>query len=175
MALVSIWRDKLYEYWGYASFEQYAQSELGLKKSVAMNIVKNYSFTEDWAPQLLDETFLATCTPEQYPDMDKMALLRKAKSNKFLKPDDYRKIENDILEKHIPVQEVKKDLTALIKERKEVDGNESREQRNSKSAKKFVHNAKSFATEAGVLKVVPADLLKRLNDIIADVEGFIDA
>lgn len=174
-ALVSIHRDKLFEYWGYEKFEIYCEKELCIKKSVAIGIIKTYLFTEDWHPEMINEEFLATATPEQLPNFDAMSLLRKTRSNKHLTKEDYDQISKKVLEKKIPLAEVRKDVTALIKQRKEADSNEVRDERQAKSVKKFVAHAKSFAVEAGTLKMLPADLLKRVNDVIADVEGFLDA
>ena len=173
--LSSIVEGESYNNWGFKSFEEYTNTELGIKKSLALNIVKNYNFLLDWEPELLEPDFLEKCSPEEYPDMEKISVLRRVKSDKHLSKEDYDNFRKDVLVKHRPIAEVRKDLTSLIKERKEESSDEVRDKKHSKSVKRFVANAKVFTTEANSLKILPADLLKRVNDVIADVEGYLDA
>ena len=53
--LYSVWRDKLYQAWDFDKFEDYVVRELGLKKPLALKLVKTYFFVEQDEPIYLKE------------------------------------------------------------------------------------------------------------------------
>ena len=55
--LYSVWRDKLYHSWGFEKFEDYVVRELGLKKPLALKLVKTYFFVEQDEPVYLKKEF----------------------------------------------------------------------------------------------------------------------
>src|SRR5438309_639405 len=58
--LYSAWRDKLYLAWEFDKFEDYCIQELGLKKPLALKLVKTYFFVEQEEPVYLKKEFAET-------------------------------------------------------------------------------------------------------------------
>jgi len=62
--------------------------------------------------------------------------LRKAKDKKTLDAQDYSKLKKDILEDGLDVQQVKRDLTSLIRSREELEPEEAYKRKRSADLKK---------------------------------------
>ena len=69
---------------------------------------------------------------------------------------------------------VRKDLTALIKERKQVDPDEERDKRNAAALKRFVSAVRAFHKDASALKLLPARIVTKAAELLADLESQID-
>ena len=119
--LYSVWRDKLYHAWEFEKFEDYVIRELGLKKPLALKLVKTYFFVEQDEPVYLKKEFSESRDTAVIPGYESLDVLRLARSHKELTREDYTKLRKDIFEKGKEASLVRKDLTAIIKERKKVD------------------------------------------------------
>lgn len=169
--LYAVWRDKLYEYWGYEKFEHYVEREVGIKKSMALKLIKTYSFIEDQEPQVLKEEYLEQREPSAMPDIDALHLLRLARGKKELTRQDYQEIRKQVLEKATPAGTVRKDLTALIKERKNIDPDKEREQRHEAAVRRFLNAIRSFRKDAEALKLVRVDVVKKAEELFKELES----
>lgn len=173
-ALYAIWRDKLYEYWGYERFDQYTERELGLKKSMALKLVKTYCFIEQQEPQFLKDGFIDDREAVALPEMDAIHVLRLAKGKKELTREDYADLRRQVFDKGRNAALVRKDLVSLMKERKKVDPEEEREQRNAAAVRKLLNAIRSFQKDAQVLKLVKADLVKKAEELFKELEAEIN-
>src|SRR5580704_9107678 len=82
--LYSVWRDKLYQSWEYEKFEDYVIRELGLKKPLALKLVKTYFFVEQDEPVYLKREFSETRETVNIPGLEGLDVLRLARSKKEL-------------------------------------------------------------------------------------------
>ncbi len=169
--LFSVWRDKLYYTWGYEKFENYTEEELGLNKSLAIKLLKTYYFLEEEEPACLKEDYAQSKEAAVIPSYEAVNVLRLAKKNKHLTKGDYVKLRQDIFEKGKDVSEIRKDLTALIRERKVVDPEEEREKRNTLAVRKFLYAFDSFKKDMEVLKLLPDDLIEEVSGIMNKLEA----
>lgn len=119
--LYSVWRDKLYQTWEFEKFEDYVIRELGLKKPLALKLVKTYFFVEQDEPVYLKKEFAEARETVNIPSYESLDVLRQARAHKELTREDYTKIRKDIFEKGKEASLVRKDLTSIIKERKKID------------------------------------------------------
>lgn len=172
--LYAIWRDKLYEYWGHEKFEHYAERELGLKKPLALKLVKTYQFVEQQEPAYLKQEFVEAREPALLPEMDAINVLRLARNRKELTKEDFQELHKQVFDKGRQAGLVRKDLTAMIKERKQVDPEEEREQRNLAALRRFLNALRSFKKDAGTLKLVRVDILKKAEELVEELEAEID-
>ena len=117
--LYSVWRDKLYQSWEFEKFEDYVIRELGLKKPLALKLVKTYFFVEQDEPVYLKKEFAEARQTAVIPGYESLDVLRLARAHKELTREDYTKLRKDIFEKGKEASLVRKDLTAIIKERKQ--------------------------------------------------------
>jgi hypothetical protein len=169
-ALYSVWRDKMYYGWGHEKFEDYVINELGLKKPLAMKLVKTYFFVEQEEPAYLKKEFSEAREASVVPSYESLDVLRLARKNKDLKRDDYVKLRKEVFEKGKDASEVRKDLTAMIKERKQVDPDEEREMRHQQSVKRFLTALKTFKQDMENLKLIEPTIFDGADELLKKLE-----
>lgn len=168
--LYSVWRDKLYQAWEFDKFEDYVVRELGLKKPLALKLVKTYFFVEQEEPVYLKKEFSEVRKTVNIPGLESLDVLRKARSHKELSREDYTKLRKDIFEKGKEASLVQKDLTAIIKERKKVDPKQEREERHEQSVRRLMLALRSFQKDMETLKLADPDLLKESQQLLDRLE-----
>jgi hypothetical protein len=169
-ALYAVHRDKLYHGWGYEEFEHYTVGELGLKKQTALKLVKTYFFVEQEEPAYLKEEFVESRQTIGIPSCDTLDVLRKARQKKELTRDDYAQLRKSVFDKGKHEGIVAKDLTALMKERKQVDPDEEREKRNAASVGRFMTALRSFQKDMETLKLVSPDIVDETKQLLKRLE-----
>ena len=173
-ALYAIWRDKLYEYWGYEKFEHYVEREVGLKKSMALKLVKTYAFVEQSEPDYLKDEFAEKREANNIPELEAIHVLRLARARKEVTKQDYQEFRRQVFDKGRSAGLVKQDLTALIKERKHVNPDEEREQRSQAAVRRLLSAIRSFKKDAETLKLVKADLVRKAEELFQELEAEIE-
>ena len=168
--LYSVWRDKMYHGWGHEKFEEYVVNELGLKKPLAMKLVKTYFFVEQEEPGYLKKEFTEEREPVVVPGYESLDVLRLARKRKELNRDDYVKLRKEVFEKGKDASLVRKDLTAIIKERKQIDPDEEREMRHQQSVKRFMTALKTFKQDMDALKLIEADIVDEAEELMKKLE-----
>lgn len=169
-ALYQVWRDKLFHGWGFEEFEHYIVQELGIRKQTAMKLVKTYFFVEQEEPTYLQEEYRDSREATVVPSHEALDVLRKAKQKKEITRDDYAKLRKNVFEKGKHEGLVRKELTALIKERKEVDPDEEREKRNEASVKRVLTALRAFKKDMETLKLVPQEIVNEAEFLIKKIE-----
>ena len=173
-ALYSVWKDKLFKDWGYLTFDAYTSKEIGVRKNTALKLLKTYYFLEKEEPHLVDKDYVKTIDASEVPNYESVDVLRMAKRKRTLGEDDYRRFRKDILEKGRDGREVKKDLTALIRQREELEPEEARRKRREATIKRLLTTLRSLKTEIEVTKVLPSDVLKQTKTLIDRIEAELD-
>ena len=173
-ALYSVWKDKLYKKWGYNTFDVYTSKEIGIKKQTAMKLLKSYYFLEKEEPAYLKEDYAESADTATVPTYDAVNVLRLAKNKKTLDSDDYNTLKEKVFRKGKDVSEIKKDLTALIRERQELEPEEARRKRQMATVKRFLSTLKSLKKDIELLKLLPASIIKEANYLIKKIESEID-
>ena len=168
--LYSVYRDKLFHAWGFEKFEDYVIRELGLKKPLALKLVKTYFFVEQEEPAYLKKEFSEAREASVVPNYDGLDVLRLARRRNELTRDDYSKLRKDIFEKGKDSSVVKKDLTAMIRERKQLDPDEEREKRHQASVKRFLGALKNFKNDMDTLKLIEADIVEEAEVLLKKLE-----
>ena len=169
-SLYTVWQDKLYYGWGHEKFEYYTEREVGLKKEICLKLLKTYFFLEQEEPAYLSKEFVDERKSVQVPGVDEVNVLRLAKSKRELLKDDYKKLKNYIFEKGKSAALVRKELTAIMKERKQVDPDEEREQRNAVAIRKLLNSLKSFKKDMETLKLLPDEILAEAKELMDKLE-----
>ena len=169
--LYSIWRDKLYHSWEFEKFEYYCVRELGLKKPLALKLVKTYFFVEQDEPVYLKKEFSETRETANIPSYEGLDVLRLARTRKELTREDYTKLRKDIFEKGKEASIVRKDLTAIIKERKKIDPEQAREARHEQSVRRLVAALRSFKKDMETLKLVEPGIIEEAEGLLKRLES----
>ncbi len=170
-ALYSVWKDKLYKEWGYLTFEAYTAKEIGIKKPTAMKLLRSYYFLEKEEPEYLEKDYSGTKEAASIPDYDAVNVLRLAKNKQTLDKVDYAELKKKVLEGGRDAREIKKDITALIREREELEPEEARKKRKITVLKRFLAILKSVKRDAELLKILPAGIIKETAGLIAKIES----
>ena len=169
--LYSVWRDKIYHSWEFDKFEDYVVKELGLKKPLALKLVKTYFFVEQDEPVYLKKEFAEVRDTAAVPSIEGLDVLRLARNRKELTRDDYTKLRRDIFEKGKEASVVRKELTAMIKERKQVDPEAARDQRHEQSVRRLVAALRSFKKDMETLKLADPDIVEEAEGLLEKLES----
>jgi len=169
-SLYSVWKDKMYKEWGYASFEVYAAREIGIRKQTAMKLLKSYYFLEKEEPQYLKNEYTDSAQPVNLPSYESVNILRQAKNNKSLDEHDYHDLKKEVFEKGRDAQEIKKNLGVIIRQRQELDPEEAAEKKRSSVLKRLLGQLRMLKQEVAVLKLLPAPLVKDLDNLIKNID-----
>ncbi len=161
--LFAVYQDKMYHAWGFEKFEDYTEKELGLPKGICQKLLKAYLFVEQQEPAYLEADFARERDAVRIPPYEAIDVLRLAKSKKELLAEDYQKLRHDVFDRGIPAAEVRKDLTAIIKERKPVDPEEEREKRQQAVIKKFLSALDAFKKDARHHMLVTDEVLDEID------------
>lgn len=165
-----IHRDKYYHAWGYDKFEYYTDQEVGIKKQTALRLLKAYAFVEEDEPNYIREDFAEARPAVQVPGPEEINVLRAAKTSKHVEPEEYKRLKKAVFEKGQPADLTRKDLTAMIRERKQVDPEEAVEERNQKSIQKLIQALAEFKKDAVALKTVPDAIIEEAEHLKAKLE-----
>ena len=169
-ALHAVWQDKMFYVWGYDKFEHYVEREVGLPKQLSIKLLKTYFFLQQEEPAYLKGDFHKQREAIEVPGLDAVNVLRLAKRYRALPRDDYNKLRKDVFEKGKDAAIVRRDLTAMIKERKPVDPIEERDKRNAMVLQKLITALESFKKDIDVLKLVPDDIVKDADALMKRLE-----
>ncbi len=170
-ALYTVWKDKKFKEWGYSTFETYITGEVGIRKQTGMKLLKSYCFLEKEEPQYLKEEYSNASEVKTIPAYEAVDLLRQAKNKKSLDSRDYERFKKDIFEKGRDAQEVKKDLTSLIRQRAELEPEEARERRRESTLKRYIGTLKAIRAEMEEQKLISVSLLKEIAGLINKLEA----
>lgn len=174
-ALYTVFKDKLYKDWGYSSFDIYTAKEIGIRKQTAMKLLRSYYFLEKEEPAYLKKDYVESSEAAAIPSYESIDLLRQAKNKKALDETDYAALKKEVFEKGRDASEVRKGLTAVIRQRQEIDPEEAREKRKVSTLKRFLGVLKSLKVEIEEAKLAPAALIKEASDLIAKFEAQINS
>ena len=169
-ALYTVFKDKLYKEWGYSSFDIYTAKEIGIRKQTAMKLLRSYYFLEKEEPAYLKKDYAQPADAAAIPSYESVDLLRQAKNKKFLDEQDYTALKKEVFEKGRDASEVRKGLTAIVRQRQELEPEEAREKRKISTLKRFLGVLKSLKQEMEEAKLAPASLIKEAAALIAKFE-----
>ncbi len=170
-ALYSVWKDKIFKDWGFLTFDAYTAKEIGIRKNTALKLLKTYYFLEKEEPHLIDKDYVKTKDAAEVPTYESVDVLRLAKKKQLLDKEDYTRFKRDVLENGRDGREVKKDLTALMRQREELEPEEARRKKREATIKRLLTTLRGLKTEIEMTKVLPSDVLKQTKMLIDRIEA----
>ncbi|MDD5194315.1 MAG: hypothetical protein PHQ96_01405 [Candidatus Omnitrophica bacterium] len=169
-ALYSVYKGKLYKEWGYSTVETYILKEIGIKKPTAMKLLHSYYFLEKEEPQYLQKEYAENANAALMPGYEAIDLLRRAKNNKTLDKNDYEKIKKNVFEIGKDPQLIKRDLTTLIRSRREIDPQVEQQHSRTITIKRYLTTLRAMKREIEITKLLPPSLLKETESLIEKLE-----
>jgi hypothetical protein len=170
-SLYSVHKDKRYKEWGYSEFEHYTSKEIGIRKETSMKLLRSYFFLEKEEPDYLRSQFRKDRPAGNIPSYETVDVLRQAKSKKLLGEDEYQDLKSKIFDKGKDAKEVKKDLTAMIRSREELEPEEAWEKKRESPLKRMLSVLTSLKNEAKSSKLVSAQIIKETEALIHKLES----
>jgi hypothetical protein len=168
-ALYSVWKDKLYTRWGHLTFDAYTAKEIGIRKQTALKLLRSYYFLEREKAPYLRQEYIESAEAASVPGYESIDVLRKAR--KGLDDHDYEKMKKDVFEKGKDVREVKKDLTALLKQREELSPEEARRKKKVAAVKRLLGMLKTLQKDIEILKLLPANEVAEVRRLVEKIEN----
>jgi len=168
--LYTVWKDKLYKSWGFNTFEAYTAKEIGVRKETAIKLLRSYCFLEREGPRYIKKEYAEKADAATVPTCDSINTLRLASKKKGIDRMDYERLKANVLEKGKDSKEIKKDLTALIRSREELDPDEARPKRRHSLIKRLITTLKSISQEVKIAKLLPAQSIKEIDRVIQGLE-----
>jgi hypothetical protein len=169
-SLYAVWKDKMFKAWGFISFDTYTTKEVGIRKQTALKLLRSYYFLEKEEPAYLAKDYLESTQASSVPGYESVDLLRLAKNKKELDAQDYAHLKEEVFDKGRDVREIKKDLTALIRQRQELDPEEAWKKKRMATVKRFLGALKSLKQEIESAKLLPASVIKDAEALIKRLE-----
>jgi len=169
-ALYTVWKDKLYKNWGYTEFDTYTAKEIGIRKGTALKLLRSYYFLENEEPHYLKEEYRQKEDARTVPTFEAVNALRMAKKKKEIDREDYADIKKKVLENGRTEQEVRRNLTQLIRQREELNPEEARKKRQQVLLRRLISSLKSIREELRASKMLPASVLSDTNKLLSKLE-----
>jgi len=168
--LYTVWKDKLYKEWGYTKFDAYTSKEIGIRKQTALKLLRSYYFLEKEDPIHLKKDFNQEKDASNVPTYESVNVLRLASNKKELDKEDYVHIRKAILEQGKDASQAKKDLTAIIKQREELQPEEAWQKKKLSLLKRFLSLLKSIRIEAKAKNMISPQALNDTDKLITKLE-----
>jgi len=170
-ALYTVYQDRLYKEWGYNSFDTYVAGEIGIRKQTALKLLRSYYFLEKEEPAYLKEDYTASALARTIPSYEAIDFLRLARNKKSLDEEDYSRLKKEIFQGGKDYREIRRDLTALIRERQELESEEAYQKKKLATIKRFLGTLKSLHREMENTKIISPTLVKEIAGLIKKLEG----
>ena len=173
--LYSIYKDKLYKAWGFLSFETYCVKEVGMKQMTATKVLKSYAFLGQEEPRFVDPDLTRDEPPGTVPNVESVNLLRLAKDNEKLTPQDYAEVRESVLHKASEPKDVRAQVKRLLSEHEVKDPSEVRRERRNSAIRRVVTVIKNAKRELQNDNLLPDYLFKQMDELTFKLEDQIEA
>ena len=170
-ALYTVWKDKLYKEWGYDKFETYTAKEIGIRKQTAIKLLRSYCFLEKEDPLYLKKDYNDETDTALVPTYESVDVLRLARNKRGLDKEDYAKIKRSVLEMGKDPSAAKKDLTALMRQREELEPEEAWQKKRATLIRRFLTTLKSLVSQARASNMLSAKAIDDTQKIIDRIEA----
>jgi hypothetical protein len=158
--LAGVRRKKLYEQWGFPSFEAYCKDEIRIKPRTAAKLTASFSFLKEQEPAVLRRDGLE----RPIPDMAAVDVLRRAREDEQVGDDQYRRIKEMALDEASPA--------SLRREYREAQGPPEPPSQ-QEAVKKLVKQADRLADSLAAVQGIPRVILERAVALVDDLKALV--
>jgi hypothetical protein len=169
--LQTVWRDKHYKSWGYASFESYCSREIAIKHSTALKLLRSYYFLEREEPSYLKTRLDDSEKVVKLPSCDSVDILRLAKDKKGLAEKDYKTLRYKVLDKGEEAKEVRSELKSILESYPEADSEEGKRKKQQVTVKRLLGTLKNLRAEIEDSGILSKKLAREIDQLIAKIES----
>ncbi len=174
--LFAVQKDKLFKQWGYLTFETYCLKEVGIKQTTAAKLLKSYYFLEKEEPAIISQEGLDETKPALVPHYESVNMLRLAKENPKIQPQDFRDLRKAVLSSAKEPKEVRGLVKQILINHEEAkDPAEVRKSRRNAAIKRVIMVLGGAKRELEHEDLLPDYLIKQMNDLISKMQDQIEA
>lgn len=119
--LTKVATEKLYQEWGYRTFEEYCRVEIKVKKNTAMKLTNAYFFVTQEEPDM----FQRDSGPD-VPELDAVCVLQRAKEDNTCTPEHYQTLKEAAMEKGQSGATLNRKYKQLVTPEEEINGEEQK-------------------------------------------------
>ncbi|MBF0252994.1 MAG: hypothetical protein HQL29_04180 [Candidatus Omnitrophica bacterium] len=164
--LYTVWKDKLYQEWGYKEFDNYTRKEIGIKSQTSLKLLRSYGYLEQESPEHLKHEVINERDTKTIPTYESVDVLRRASGKKDLGTADVSTIKRKVLEEGRDAKDAAKDLTVLMKKRRPEQTEEQRIDEKLKRLAKLVNLVKLVKNEILVNENVITEALSAKTELV---------
>ncbi|MCX5715553.1 MAG: hypothetical protein NTV07_01575 [Candidatus Omnitrophica bacterium] len=104
------------------------------------------------------------------PTYEAVDVLRRAKAKKGIGENEYNTLRKEVFEHGKDSREVRKELTAMIRQREELNPQEARDKKRVSTLRRFLGILKALKQEIELSKLAPASIIKEASSLIKKLE-----
>ena len=168
--LHEVQKNRLFREWGYDTFEAYVKNEIGIKKTTALKLLRSYYFLEKEEPDYLNADYRKETSATKVPEYEAIDVLRRVKEKEDIDKGDYSKIRKSVFNDGVSATDVRKEITALMKQREERDPEEVHEKKRLSTLRRFISILKSLKQEIALNKSLPREVIQKIESLIDQLE-----
>ncbi len=172
--LHTIQKNKIYKYWGYLEFDHYCAKELGIKPNTALKMTRSYLYLEREEPKVIQSHNSAEENPRMIPSYESVNILRLARKNPLLKPNDVAAIREHVFESAKEPKEVRAHVKRLLSDREIKDSGEVCKTRRNAAIKRLISVLSNARKELEAEKLLPAFILNQMDELSAKLQDQIE-
>ncbi len=160
-SLQKVKHKRLYEQWGFPSFEAYCQDEIRIKPRTAAKLTASFSFLKEEEPAVLKRDGVQ----RPIPDMAAVEVMRKARETESVPEEDYRKIKEMALDEQ-PISALRKELKQSLPP--------SEPPAPKQVIKQLVRQAAKLADTLANVQGIPRVIVDRAISLVDDIRALVD-
>jgi hypothetical protein len=157
--LLEVRRRKMFEEWGYDSFDAYCQEEIRIKPRTAAKLTASYSFLKESEPAVLKRDGIAN----PIPDPEAVEVLRRAHEESKVPEAEYRRIR-DLAFEDAPANLLRRELKPLVP---------AKEAGPKELFKRLVGQAERLANTLASVQGVPRVIVDRALALVDDLRALV--
>jgi len=166
--LQTIWREKHFKSWGYASFETYCAKEIAVKHTTALKLLRSYYFLEREEPSFLKTQLHDSDKVVALPSVDSVDILRRAKDKKGLEGEDYKTLRYRVLEKGEEPKEVRSKLRSILESHAEVSP-EDEQRKHTAAINRLLGTLRNLRKEIECSHIVSQKRVREIDQLIKNI------
>jgi hypothetical protein len=167
--LQTIWREKHFKSWGYASFETYCAKEIAVKHTTALKLLRSYYFLEREEPSFLKTQLHDSDKVVALPSVDSVDILRLAKDKKGLEGEDYKTLRYRVLDRGEEPKEVRSKLRSMLESHAAVSP-EDEQRKHTAAINRFLGTLRNLRKEIACSNIVSQKRVREIDQLIAHIE-----
>ncbi len=155
--------------------ECYCRKELHIRETTAAKLLKSYYHLEKEEPRIATANYLEGDSPAVIPDYESVNLLRLAKNNKNISPQDFAQIRSSVIQNGKEPKDVREQVKKLLSDQEIKDPAEVRRTRRNAAIKRIVSVITMAKKELQNENLLPDNLLKQMTQLVEKLQEQIEA